>query len=76
MRRFRQRGRGDELVSAAGISAFVFCAEAWRLEHGLGLELGNREARAVVHQTIPVDPMPRQCRACGQRGKCWQARIH
>jgi hypothetical protein len=42
---YRKRGRGDDLVSATEIASFVYCAEAWRLEHGLGLEPGNRQAR-------------------------------
>jgi hypothetical protein len=40
-----QRGgrRGpDDIVTAAEIAAFVYCAEQWRLEYGLGLEPGNR----------------------------------
>ena len=37
-------GGGPELVTASEIAAFVFCNEAWRLEHGLGLEAGNRAA--------------------------------
>ena len=42
MRR-RNCGRdGDDFVSAAEIGDFVFCPEAWRLGHGLGLEPGNR----------------------------------
>jgi hypothetical protein len=46
MRRYyRKRGQGDDLVSATEIASFVYCAEAWRLEHGLGLEPGNRQAR-------------------------------
>ncbi len=32
------------MVTASEIAAFVYCPEAWRLEHGLGLEAGNREA--------------------------------
>ncbi len=41
MRWYSKRGRGDEMVSASEIAAFVFCPEAWRLEYGLGLEPGN-----------------------------------
>ena len=33
-----------DMVTASEIAAFVFCPEAWRLEHGLGLEAENREA--------------------------------
>jgi hypothetical protein len=32
------------MVSAAEIGDFVYCPEAWRLRHGLGLEPGNRAA--------------------------------
>jgi hypothetical protein len=31
-----------EMVTATELASFVFCAEAWRLEHGLGLKPGNR----------------------------------
>jgi hypothetical protein len=41
------KGRGSEMVTASEIAAFVYCPEAWRLEHGLGLEAGNREAMAA-----------------------------
>jgi len=37
-------GGGPELVTASEIAAFVYCPEAWRLEHGLGLGAENREA--------------------------------
>lgn len=40
----RKRGRGAEMVTASEIAAFVYCREAWRLEHGLGLEAGNQAA--------------------------------
>jgi CRISPR-associated exonuclease Cas4 len=33
-----------------------------------------RAARARVREAIPVDPRPGQCRACGMRGHCGQAR--
>lgn len=35
------------MVSAAEIGQFVYCAEAWRLEAGFGLEPGNRASRAA-----------------------------
>ena len=34
-----------------------------------------RAARAVVAQPIAVDPVPGQCRPCGMRGHCGQARL-
>jgi CRISPR-associated exonuclease Cas4 len=34
-----------------------------------------RAARARVTQPIPVNPKPGQCRACGVRGHCGQARL-
>ena len=34
-----------------------------------------REARANVREPIPVIPKPGQCRVCGQRGNCGQARV-
>ncbi|AGA31709.1 CRISPR-associated protein Cas4 [Singulisphaera acidiphila] len=33
-----------------------------------------RQARAAIHQPIPVNPTPYQCPPCGQRGNCRQAR--
>ena len=42
--RYRKRGRGSDLVSAAEIGAFVYCPEACRLQEGLGLEPGKRAA--------------------------------
>ncbi len=39
-----RRHRSDNLVSATEIAAFVYCAEAWRLEYGLGLPPANRTA--------------------------------
>jgi len=41
------KGSGPELVTASEIAAFVYCPEAWRLEHGLGLEPWNRAALDV-----------------------------
>lgn len=40
----KEKGSGPALVTASEIAAFVYCPEAWRLEYGLGLEPGNREA--------------------------------
>ena len=37
-------GSDRDLVTASEIGAFVYCKEAWRLQHGLGLEPGNRAA--------------------------------
>ncbi len=34
-----------------------------------------RVARAAVDQPIPVNPKPGQCRPCGMRGHCGQARL-
>ena len=34
-----------------------------------------RAARAAVTQPIPVNPVPGQCRPCGMRGHCGQARV-
>jgi CRISPR-associated exonuclease Cas4 len=34
-----------------------------------------RAARAAVCQPIPVEPRPGQCRSCGQRKNCGQAKI-
>ena len=35
------------MVTASEIAAFVYCPEAWRLEHALGLEPENRAALDV-----------------------------
>jgi CRISPR-associated exonuclease Cas4 len=43
---------------------------AWVLE--LAAEI--RAARAGVKRPIPVDPWPGQCRPCGMRSRCSQAR--
>ncbi|MGO9466337.1 MAG: hypothetical protein ACLQVF_19525 [Isosphaeraceae bacterium] len=37
-------GSDRDLVTASEIGEFVYCKEAWRLRHGLGLEPGNRAA--------------------------------
>jgi hypothetical protein len=43
MQRTERPGRGRPgLVTASEVAAFVYCRELWRLEHGLGLEPGNR----------------------------------
>jgi hypothetical protein len=47
MRRRNGGKGGADLVSAAEIGDFVFCREAWRLGHGLGLEPGNRATLAA-----------------------------
>jgi hypothetical protein len=39
-----RKGCDSDLVSASEIAAFVYCPEQWRLEHGMGLEPGNRAA--------------------------------
>jgi CRISPR-associated exonuclease Cas4 len=44
---------------------------AWVLE----LAACIRSARANVAQPIPVNPVPGQCRPCGMRGHCGQARL-
>src|SRR5262245_47070909 len=45
MRRYRKRGRGDDLVSASEVAPFLYCLEVRRSEHGLGLPPGNRTDR-------------------------------
>jgi hypothetical protein len=45
MRQKNQRQRPEDLITASEIASFAYCPEAWRLEHGLGLEAGNRESR-------------------------------
>lgn len=34
-----------DMLTAAEIASWAYCPEAWRLEHGLGLEPENRAAR-------------------------------
>ena len=41
----------------------------------LGLAGQIRAARREVDQPILVNPKPGQCRPCGQRGNCGQARL-
>lgn len=41
----------------------------------LGLVDEIRAARAAVHRPLPVDAAPAQCRSCGQRANCGQARL-
>jgi CRISPR/Cas system-associated exonuclease Cas4 (RecB family) len=44
---------------------------AWVLEVARQI----RAARVKVADPIPVTPKPRQCRPCGMRGQCGQARL-
>jgi CRISPR/Cas system-associated exonuclease Cas4 (RecB family) len=64
--------------------AFVVCGDGrrHRIENteelrAWVLELAGqiRAARAAVSVPIPVDPKPNQCRPCGMRGHCGQARL-
>lgn len=43
----------------------------------MGVDLAGqiRAARKAVTEPIPVNPKPGQCRPCGERGNCRQARI-
>jgi CRISPR-associated exonuclease Cas4 len=45
--------------------------QAWVLE----LAAQIRAARAALSQPIPVEAKPGQCRPCGMRGHCEQARV-
>jgi CRISPR-associated exonuclease Cas4 len=63
---------------------FIVCGDGTRhrIENtaelrALVLDLAGqiRAARAVVTQPIPVHPVPGQCRPCGMRGHCGQARL-
>jgi len=44
MRGFRRRQQQDDMLTAAELACFAYCPEQWRLQHGLGLEPGNRAA--------------------------------
>ncbi len=43
-RRTKRQDGNAELVTATEIASFVYCREAWRPQHGLGLEPANRAA--------------------------------
>jgi hypothetical protein len=45
--RKKRRAGPHDLVTASELACFAYCPEQWRLEHGLGLELANRAARAA-----------------------------
>jgi hypothetical protein len=46
MRWYGRRGRrSDDLITASEIACFAWCAEAWRLEYGLGLPAENQAER-------------------------------
>jgi hypothetical protein len=47
MRQVYRSQRPDGLISATEIASWVYCAEQWRLEHGLGLESGNQREKAA-----------------------------
>jgi hypothetical protein len=42
--------RPDDLISASEIASWAYCPESWRLEYGLMLEPGNRQARSAGTQ--------------------------
>jgi hypothetical protein len=42
VRRSKGFDRPSDPITAAEIACFAYCPEQWRLEHGLGLEAGNR----------------------------------
>jgi hypothetical protein len=44
MRQGVKRGEEAWLVTASEIASYVYCPEQWRLQHGPGLEPGNRAA--------------------------------
>jgi hypothetical protein len=44
MKRYRRRSREADLITATELACFAYCAEQWRLQHGLGLAAGNRPA--------------------------------
>ena len=63
---------------------FLVCGDGTRHRVDNSEELRNwvldlagqiRTARARIKEPIPVDPKPGQCRPCGQRGNCSQARL-
>jgi CRISPR-associated exonuclease Cas4 len=63
---------------------FLICGDGTRHRLDNREELRNwvldlagqiRMARARLKEPIPVDPKPGQCRPCGQRGNCSQARL-
>ena len=45
MRRIRQMRKGEGgMISAQEIACFAYCPEQWRLQYGLRLPPGNRDA--------------------------------
>jgi CRISPR-associated exonuclease Cas4 len=63
---------------------FLVCGDGTRHQIDNTEELRNwvvelarqiRQARSKIGEPIPVDPKPGQCRPCGQRGNCSQARL-
>src|SRR5262245_35040964 len=40
----KKQQRDQDMVLATELAGFVYCKEQWRLQHGLGLEPGNRAA--------------------------------
>jgi len=63
---------------------FIVCGDGTRHKidnsdelRGWVLDLAGqiRAAKAAVAQPIPVKPVPGQCRPCGMRGHCGQARL-
>jgi hypothetical protein len=47
MRQKYRRQQPDDLISASEIASWAYCPESWRLEYGLELEPGNRQARTA-----------------------------
>jgi CRISPR-associated exonuclease Cas4 len=71
---FRRRPAYGVIVCGDGTRHRIDNTEelrAWVLE----LAARIRAARAEVSRPIPVQPWPGQCRACGMRGHCSQARL-
>ena len=42
-----KRQGSDGMISATEIASWAYCPEAWRLQYGLGLKLGNQQALAA-----------------------------
>ncbi|MFI5386711.1 MAG: hypothetical protein ACHQ50_11400 [Fimbriimonadales bacterium] len=66
----QERRPGDESVARHKIENTAEL-RSWVLD----LAVQIRAARKAVTEPIPVDPRPGQCRLCGTRPHCGQARL-
>ncbi len=74
----------EDRLAVTPTHGFIVCGDGsrHRIENDamprswvLGLAARIREARKAVMAPISVNPKPGQCRPCGQRPNCGQARV-